>query len=214
MLKPEDMTDMPALFWDVGGVVLSNGWDHAARAEAARAFGFDFQEFEKRHGGAESELETGALTLEAYLNRTVFFRDRPFTREQFKEFIFSQSRENKQTRVLLDDLAASRCCFLATLNNESKELNEFRIRKFDLARNFAAFFTSCYLRARKPDPLIYQLVLGITQRPPGQCIFIDDRPENLEPARSLGMRTIQFRSAAELRASLSELGLSRAFAGG
>jgi putative hydrolase of the HAD superfamily len=208
------MTDKPALFWDVGGVVLSNGWDHAARAEAAQSFGFDFEEFEQRHRQAESEFETGAITLETYLNRTVFFRDRPFTRDRFKDFMFSQSHENGETRVLLDDLTAGGRCFLATVNNESKELNEFRIRRFDLARNFSAFFSSCYLRARKPDPLIYQLVLGIKQRAPEQCVFIDDRPENLEPARALGMRTILFRSASGLRASLSELGLTRTFAGG
>jgi putative hydrolase of the HAD superfamily len=208
------MADIRALFWDVGGVVLSNGWDHDARAGAARLFGLEFEDFETRHRRAESELETGAITLETYVDRTVFFRKRPFTRDQFKDFIFSQSHENKETRILLDDLAVGGRYFLATLNNESKELNEYRIRKFGLARNFSAFFTSCYLRARKPDRLIYELVLGITQRAPEECIFIDDRPENLEPAKALGMRTIRFQSAGELRASLSQLGLSRAFAGG
>ena len=194
--------------------MLSNCWDQAARAGAARLFGFDFEDFEQRHRQAESELETGAITLETYLDRAVFFRDRPFTRDQFQDFIFSQSHENKETRALLDELAAGGRYFLATLNNESKELNEYRIRKFRLAQNFSAFFTSCYLRARKPDPLIYELVLGITQRAPEECIFIDDRPENLEPAKKLGMHTIRFQSAAELGASLSQLGVRRTFAGG
>lgn len=208
------MGDISALFWDVGGVVLSNGWDHAARAQAARVFSFDAEDFDRRHREAESDLETGAITLETYLDRTVFFRRQPFTREQFKSFIFAQSQENTQTRVLLDELTASRRYLLAALNNESRELNEYRIRKFGLARNFTAFFSSCYLRARKPDPLIYELVLGITQRAPDECVFIDDRPENLEPAKALGMRAIRFQSAVELRASLSELGMSRALAGG
>lgn len=208
------MADISALFWDVGGVVLSNGWDHAGRAEAARAFSLDAEDFDQRHREAESDLETGAITLETYLDRTVFFRERPFNREQFKGFIFAQSHENTETRALLDELTASRRYLLATLNNESKELNEYRIRKFGLARNFSAFFTSCYLRARKPDPLIYELVLGITQRAPDQCVFIDDRPENLEPAKALGIHTIRFHSAGELRVSLSQLGMSRAFAGG
>jgi putative hydrolase of the HAD superfamily len=202
------MADISALFWDVGGVLLSNGWDHAARAEAARVFPLDAEDFDRRHRDAESDLETGAITLETYLDRTVFFRKRPFTREQFKSFVFAQSQENTPARVLLDELTASRRYLLATLNNESKELNEYRIRKFGLARNFTSFFSSCYLRARKPDPLIYELVLGITQRGPDECVFIDDRPENLEPAKAMGMHTIRFQSAGELRASLSELCLN------
>ena len=208
------MRNIAALFWDVGGVVLSNGWDHAARAEAARRFTVDPADFERRHRQAEEELETGRMTLDTYLDQTVFFRDRPFTKEEFKSFVFAQSHENKETRVLLDELTASRRYFLATLNNESEELNTYRIRKFDLTRNFAAFFTSCYLRARKPDPLIYQRALGITQRVPEECIFIDDRPANLEPAKNMGLGTILFRSAEELRAALSENGVRAAFKGG
>jgi putative hydrolase of the HAD superfamily len=208
------MSNVAALFWDVGGVVLSNGWDQSARAEAARRFSLDPVDFQERHQRAEEELETGRITLDTYLDQTIFFRERSFSREEFKSFIFAQSRENEETRVLLDELTASRRYFLATLNNESEELNTHRIRKFDLTRNFAAFFVSCYLRARKPDPLIYQLALGITQRAPQECIFIDDRPANLEPAKALGMRTILFHSAGELRASLWESGVRAAFVGG
>jgi putative hydrolase of the HAD superfamily len=208
------MGNIAALFWDIGGVLLSNGWDEPARAEAARRFSLDPMDFEQRHRRAEDEFETGKITLETYLDRTVFFRERPFAKDQFKNFIFAQSRENKETRVLLDELTATRRYFLAALNNESEELNAYRIRKFGLTRNFAAFFASCYLRVRKPDPLIYRLALGITQRAPQECIFIDDRPANLEPAKALGMRAILFRSAGELRFSLAESGVRPEFVGG
>jgi putative hydrolase of the HAD superfamily len=208
------MANIAAIFWDVGGVVLSNGWDESARAEAARRFSLDAAEFERRHRGAEDEFETAKISFETYLDRAVFFRERSFSRDDFKNFIFAQSHENKETRVLLDELTASRHYFLATLNNESAELNVYRIGKFDLTRNFVAFFSSCYLRVRKPDPLIYQLVLGIAQRAPDECIFIDDRPTNLEPAKALGMGTILFRSATELRSSLAESGVGPAFVGG
>lgn len=208
------MSDVAALFWDVGGVLLSNGWDHSARSEAARRFGLDAADFEQRHRSAEDDLETGRITLDTYLDRTVFFLNRPFTRDEVKSFIFAQSSENRETRILLDELTATGRYFLAALNNESEELNNYRIRKFDLTRNFDAFFTSCYLRARKPNPLIYCLALGITQRAPEECIFIDDRPANLEPAKALGMVTILFRSAASLRASLAESGVTPAFVGG
>ena len=208
------MDTIAAIFWDVGGVVLSNGWDQSARAEAAKRFSLDASDLEKRHRAAEVEFETRQITFETYLDRTVFFRERSFTKDEFKNFIFEQSHENKETRVILDELTASRRYFLATLNNESEELNVYRLRKFDLTRNFACFFTSCYLRIRKPDPLIYQLVLGITQRTPESCIFIDDRPANLEPAKALGMVTILFQSAQQLRASLAEKGVLPALAGG
>lgn len=208
------MSDVTALFWDVGGVILSNGWDEHARAEAAKRYALDPADYEQRHKLAEVELETGAITLETYLDRTIFYRERPFTREEFREFMFAQSSEKKDTRALLDELTASRRYFMATLNNESLELNSYRIRKFDLQRNFTAFFTSCYLGLRKPDPRIYQATLGITQRAPEECVFIDDRPKNLEPARALGMHAILFESAAQLRASLDDSGVRRALVGG
>jgi putative hydrolase of the HAD superfamily len=208
------MSDAAVLFWDLGGVVLSNGWDERARAGAARRFSLDGADFEQRHRDAAREFETGRITLEAYLDRTVFFRERPFSRDSFKEFFFAQSSEKTDTRALLDELTATRRYFLAALNNESAELNAYRIRKFDLLRNFSAFFTSCYLRVLKPDPLIYQLALDVTQRRPGECVFIDDRPENLEPAKALGIRTIHFESAEQLRTSLAQAGIKPAFVGG
>jgi putative hydrolase of the HAD superfamily len=208
------MSNVVALFWDVGGVILSNGWDGSARSEAARRFLLDAADFEQRHRSLEDDFETRKISLETYLDRTVFFRERPFTKDEFKNFMFAQSRENKETRVLLDALTGTRRYFLAALNNESEELNVYRIGKFDLTRNFNAFFSSCYLRVRKPDPLIYQLALGITQRAAEECIFIDDRAANLEPARALGMGTILFRSAEGLRASLAEGGVQVALAGG
>src|ERR1700740_1176365 len=115
------MHNIAAIFWDIGGVVLSNGWDQSTRAEAAMRFSLDAADFETRHRAAEVEFETRKITFETYLDRTVFFRERPFTREEFKNFIFAQSRENKETHALLDELTASRRYFLATLNNESEE---------------------------------------------------------------------------------------------
>jgi putative hydrolase of the HAD superfamily len=208
------MSEVTAIFWDVGGVILSNGWDEHARAEAAKRFAFDPADYEERHRRAEDELETGRITLDTYLDETIFYRERPFAREEFKQFIFAQSSEKKDTRALLDELSASGRYFMAALNNESRELNSYRIRKFDLKRNFTAFFTSCYLRLRKPDPRIYQAALGITQVAPERCVFIDDRPKNLEPAKALGMQEILFESAEKLRASLEHSGVKHALAGG
>ena len=167
-----------------------------------------------RHRISFPDYEKGEMTLDAYLDHAIFYRARDFTKSQLVEFMFAQSTEKKDTRALLDELTASRRYFMATLNNESLELNSYRIRKFDLKRNFTAFFTSCYLGLRKPDPRIYQATLGIMQRAPEECVFIDDRPKNLEPAKALGMHAILFESAEQLRASLDHSGVRRALVGG
>jgi putative hydrolase of the HAD superfamily len=201
------MPDVTALFWDVGGVILSNGWDHPDRSKAVKKFGLDWEEFEDRHEVASAAFETGQITLDTYLQRTVFYRKRDFTREEFTNFIFSQSQELPESRAVLRDVAAAGKYLLAAVNNEGRELNEHRIRTFHLRRELKAFFSSCYLGIRKPDEGIYRLALQVTQRDPAECLFIDDRELNLEGARQLQMRTIHFQDAAQLRQDLAENGV-------
>lgn len=196
-----------AVFWDVGGVILTNGWDEAARDRAIVRFGLEQDEVERRHTACFGDFETGLLTLNQYLDRVVFFRERAFAREEFLHFLFAQSTENRESRQVLDELTAARCCLNAALNNEGLELNVYRIRQFGLTRNFDVFLSSCYLGKRKPDPAMYETALGITQRTPSECVFIDDRPGNLVPARQLGMHVIHFESAEQLRGCLAEFGL-------
>jgi putative hydrolase of the HAD superfamily len=196
------MGEVTAVFWDVGGVILSNGWDRAARAEAAKKFGLDWEDFQDRHELASPAFETGQITLDTYLQRTVFYRKRAFTREEFVAFIFAQSEEFPESRAILSALAQTRKYLLATINNEPRELNIRRIEQFNLRREFEAFFSSCFVHIRKPDEAIYRLALEVTQRRPEECLFIDDRALNLECARQMGMRTIHFENAAQLRQDL------------
>jgi putative hydrolase of the HAD superfamily len=202
------MSDVTAIFWDVGGVILSNGWDRAARADAAKKFGIDWEEFQDRHELASPAFETGRITLDTYLQRTIFYRKRSFTREEFTDFIFAQSEEYPESRAVLSDVAACGKYLQATINNEPLELNEHRIHQFDLRREFKAFFSSCYLGVRKPEERIYHVALAVTQRNPDECLFIDDRELNLESARQLNMRTIHFQNAAQLRRDLVASGVS------
>ena len=202
------MPDVTALFWDVGGVILSNGWDRAARSAAAKKFGLDWEELQDRHDLASPAFETGKITLDAYLQRTVFYRKRNFTREEFTDFIFAQSSEFPESRAVLSGLAATGKYLLCTINNEPLELNERRIQQFQLRREFKAFFSSCYLGIRKPDEGIYRLALEVTQRHPEECLFIDDRELNLECARQLQMRTIHFQNAEQLRQDLAAYGVT------
>jgi putative hydrolase of the HAD superfamily len=202
------MGEVTAVFWDVGGVILSNGWDRAARAEAAKKFGLDWEDFQDRHELASPAFETGQITLDTYLQRTVFYRKRAFTREEFVAFIFAQSEEFPESRAILSALAQTRKYLLATINNEPRELNIRRIEQFNLRREFEAFFSSCFVHIRKPDEAIYRLALEVTQRRPEECLFIDDRALNLESARQMGMRTIHFENAAQLRRDLQANGVT------
>ncbi|HJY85831.1 MAG TPA: HAD family phosphatase [Candidatus Acidoferrales bacterium] len=201
------MAEVSALFWDVGGVILSNGWDRAARERAAGEFHLDGDEFRERHDLAVPALEAGQISLDEYLERTVFFQPRTFTREAFKAFMFAESREHPETRAIVADLARSRKYLMATINNEGLELNLHRIQQFSLHRDFVAFFSSCFLGMLKPDPAIYRLALRVTQRAPEECVFIDDRALNLECARRMGMHTIHYQNAPQLRVELRNLGV-------
>jgi len=201
------MPGIIALFFDVGGVVLRNGWDRASRRQLAEKFQLDGVDFEDRHELLSAAFETGQLTLEHYLDRTIFYRERSFTKDQVRDFIFSRSERVPGTEALLERLAGAGKYFLATLNNESLELNRFRIERFNLRKYFSAFFSSCYLGVQKPEEAIYRLALQITQRAPEECVFIDDRPLNVESARRLGLHGILFHDAAQLEKELRGLGV-------
>lgn len=202
------MPAIKAIFWDVGGVLLTNAWDHHERAEAFSKFSLDRTEFEKRHQPIVAAFETGEITLDQYLVETVFYRERAFTRDDFKSFMYSCSQPKPEVLDLARRLGASRSLQMGTINNESRELNRFRIEKFGLRETFGIFVSSCFVRLRKPDPAIYCVALDLTQRLPWECCFIDDRPENIAPAQELGMHGILLRSADQLRDELQKLGVS------
>ena len=196
------------IFFDIGGVLLTDGWGHASRRAAAEKFGLDWDEYSERHEKVAHAIETNRMTLERYLDRVIFYRPRSFTREEFRDFVFAQSQPKPESLKVTEELRQSGRYFMATLNNEILELNLYRIEKFGLRRNFPIFFSSCFLSLRKPDEAIYRTVLQTTQRNPQECIFIDDREVNLECPRELGMQTILFRDAAQLRAELVSQGVA------
>ncbi len=201
------MADITTLFWDIGGVILTNGWDRGSRKEAADTFHLDMEEFQDRHDLSFPAFDSGQISLNEYLDRTLFYRPRSFTREEFTAFMFAQSKEYPETRAILDKVACSAKYFVGAINNEPLELNQYRIEAFDLRRDFLVFFSSCYVRSRKPEETIFRVALEVTQRRPEQCLFIDDRPLNLESPRRLGMNTIHHQNADQLRAELGKYGV-------
>ena len=198
------MPKITTLFWDIGGVILTNGWDRGSRRAAADTFHFDWEEFQDRHDLSFPAFDSGHISLDEYLDRTLFYRPRSFSREEFAAFMFAQSREYPESRSLLDKVARSGKYFIGAINNEPLELNEYRIQAFHLRRDFQVFFSSCYMHSRKPEELIFRIALRVTQRPAENCVFIDDRPLNLESPRKLGMNVIHYQDAAQLRGDLQK----------
>jgi putative hydrolase of the HAD superfamily len=200
------MKPIRALFWDVGGVVLSNAWDHEERAQAVARFGLDAPEFERRHRETVAEFEQGRITLDEYLTRTVFSKKNDISRADFSRYLFSLSQARPDVLEYARLLAGRHR--MATINNESRELNEYRIRKFGLDGIFPLFVSSCYVGLRKPDPAIYRLALDLTQISAEESCFIDDRPANIQGAEAAGMRTVLFENQDQLRKSLERQGVT------
>ena len=201
------MPEIHAIFWDVGGVLLTNAWDHTERAAALEQFHLDEEDFRARHEMVVSSFERGKISLDEYLDRTVFYRDRPFTRDEFRDYMFSLSRPIPEVLAFARALADSDKYLMGTINNESRELNLYRIRKFGLQTIFRLFISSCFVGLRKPESGIYRLAIEITQMNPEQCCFIDDRALNLECAAKLGMQTIQMKTLEQLQENLGRLGV-------
>ena len=201
------MAEPSVIFWDIGGVLLTNGWDREARRAAAKAFSLDWEEFQDRHDFVADSFERGETDLETYLTRTVFYRQRPFGREEFTRHIMSHSTAYPEALDLVRRLRASGRYVLATLNNESREINEHRIEAFGLRDLFHMFLSSCYLGVRKPDPEIYEMAIDIVQRPTTECLFIDDRDLNLECAVEAGIDTIHYEGLDGLLEELAGRGV-------
>jgi putative hydrolase of the HAD superfamily len=202
------MTKLSLLLWDVGGVLLTNAWDIPDRRLAARQFGLDAGEFERRHQKVVADFEKGRIDEEEYLSRTVFYTSRPFSRAAFQQFMRGRSRPHPAALDTARALRAQGEYVMATLNNESRALNEYRITSFRLPEIFHAFFSSCYTGHRKPEPEAYRYAVEITQRRPEESLFLDDRLDNVKAAATLGLRTLWVRDPERLRDDLVAAGVT------
>lgn len=205
------MDGVSTILWDIGGVLLTNAWDRQERDAALTHFQLDHADFERRHAEVDQAWEKDEIGVDEYLRRTVFFQPRSFTQAEFLEVMRARSVVLLDSAIeILRQLAASGEYVLATVNNESRALNEFRLTKFGLLDAFDAFFSSCYLGIRKPDRRIYQVALDVLQRDPECVVFIDDRPENVAAAVSLGIHGIRYQGSEQLTVALAALGVSPA----
>jgi putative hydrolase of the HAD superfamily len=196
------------IFWDVGGVILTNGWDVDQRTRVLTRLGVDLVEYEARHDAANFYWERGLSTAREFFDRTVFFKPRDFTFEDLWPQVCAESGVlNPECFQILDRMGADGRYRLATLNNESRELNEYRLNAFDLRRRFDFFICSGYVHEMKPLPGIYRAAIDISGLPAEQAVFIDDKQENCDAATSFNMNAICFESPAQLRSELLKLGV-------
>jgi putative hydrolase of the HAD superfamily len=202
------MFPFDVILFDVGGVLLTNGWDHGERAAAVARFGLDGAALEARHEEVMDAWERGEIDLNQYLDAAVFYEPRAFSRSEFFSFMLAQSQRLPHGALhILAELAESNPCMIGALNNEARETNEFRFAHFGLRRHFKVALSSCYVGLRKPEPAIYQRALDILGCPPERVLFIDDREENVAGSLAAGMKAIQFTGADALWAALEELGV-------
>ncbi|MDB4925852.1 HAD family hydrolase [Mucilaginibacter sp.] len=199
-----ETNDLKILFFDIGGILLTNGWGHESRKLAAEKFGLDYAEVNALHTFIFNVYEIGSVTLDEYLDTVVFNHPRDFAREDFKEFIYQQSVE-LPTLAWLKEWKKN-CGFrIISINNEGKELNDYRVKKFKLHDFFDAFVSSCEVKLRKPDPSIWKLAMGIAQVNPNQCVYFDDRIMFVNAAQQLGIRSFQHTDLESTQKILQQL---------
>ncbi len=197
-----------ALFLDIGGVLLTNGWGRQVRRVAAEKFQLDFVEMDERHHLSFNSYEDGKLTLDQYLDQVIFHRPRTFSRDEFKAFMYAQSQPYPEMLAFIRAVKQRHNLRVAVVSNEGRELTAYRIETFGLRDFVDSFLVSCYVHYRKPDRDIYALALDVAQAQPEQVVYIDDRPLFVEVARGIGIRSIQHRSLEETRAELASIGLA------
>lgn len=196
-----------ALFLDIGGVLLTNGWGHESRLRAAKHFSLDFEEFNERHLVVFDTYESGKMSLEEYFELTVFYQHVNFSMDEFRNFLLNESRPYVEMIELISTIKRNYNLRTVAVNNEPKEINEYRIRKYGLDKFIDVFASSCYVQTRKPDKAIYQFALNLAHAEPGEVIYIDDRIVLIQAAHNLGFNTIHHTSAANTRNALSRFGL-------
>jgi len=204
MTSPRKIT---TLFLDIGGVLLTNGWDTALRKQTAEHFEVDYNELDHRHRVTYDTYEEGKMSLETYLRQIIFFEPREYTSEDVVSYILEQATAYDDMIGLVKKLRAVYGLRIAVVSNEGREIAEDRIRRFHL-KDFVDFFVvSAFVHFRKPDLDIYRLALDVAQVHPTEVAYIEDRPLLCEVAETLGINSVLNRDAATTREKLAALGL-------
>lgn len=197
---------LKALFLDIGGVILTNGWDRHARKRAIDHFQLEKDELNERHHLTFDTYEEGKLTLDEYLNRVIFYREREFSKEEFIQFMVSQSQKLGNNLEFFIHLKKKYNWKIVAISNEGRELNDYRIQTFGLNRLFDVYISSSFVHFRKPDADMFNMACDIAQIAASEALYIDDRQMFVEVAQNLGLHGIHFTGLENLKESFRPLG--------
>ncbi len=204
-MKNMNFSKIKVVFMDVGGVLLTNGWGHESRQKAAEVFGLDYDKMNELHNFIYNVFEIGSISLDEYLDTVVFNQERNFTKTDFKDFMYAESKMLPQLLPWLKTWKRHTDLPVFAINNESRELNDYRITSFNLHDLFDGFFSSCYVGFRKPDPRIFQRAIEIVHVAPEECIYFDDRSMLVKAAKKLGMNSYQHQNFEDTKQILENL---------
>lgn len=199
--------NISSLFLDIGGVLLSNGWDRVSRQRAVETFDLDYTEINERHHLSFDTYEEGKLSLDKYLDRVIFYEDRSFSKDEFREFMFAQSKPIEDMMNFIRNIKRKYGLKIIAVSNEGKELNEYRIQTFNLTDLMDSFISSSFVHFRKPDEDIFRLALDVSQVPPGQVVYIDDRELFVQVASGLGINGIHHQGLESTQMALKKFGI-------
>lgn len=208
-LLPENREPIRTLFLDIGGVLLGNGWGHESRYLAVDRFGLNKEEMEERHAQVFPGYETGGMSLKEYLQWTVFYESRAFSEEDFIAFMFAQSQPIAGSVDFFKALKEQFGLKVFALSNEGRELNEYRIKTFELDTLFDGFISSCYVHLRKPNSEMLQMACDVAHTPKEHCLYVDDRSFLVDFARSMGLPSLQFKSLEDFKILAKQLPFSK-----
>lgn len=200
-------TNITTLFLDIGGVLLSNGWGHDFRQKTVDKFHLDKEEMEERHSIMFVTYEEGGITLNEYLKRVVFYEERDFTFNEFRDFMFSLTTPNEEMIAFIKKIKAQYDLKIVAVSNEARELNAYRIHAFGLNSFIDLFVSSCYVHIRKPDARIFKLALDIAQVHENEVIYIDDVQMFVDVATDFKIKSICHKDFPSTAKALAQLGL-------
>jgi putative hydrolase of the HAD superfamily len=200
-------TAIKTLFLDVGGVLGTNGWDHHIRRKVIESFGIDFATIDARHPSIFEIYETGKITLDEYLNWVIFFEKRSFSKQEFIARMFDESQPNSQMIDFFQKIKEKHQLKIVLISNEGRELAEYRIQKFGLRQLADTLIFSGFVKARKPDQMLYHLALDLSNTKPPEALYVDDRPLLIEMGKSLGIKGIVHQTLEKTAAAFADHGL-------
>ena len=198
------------IFWDIGGVVLTNGWDKGQRSRVLSRLGVNLEAYEEVHERANYYWERGLMTAKEFFAQTVL-QANPHLDLTFETLWPQVCAESKVLHAecldMLSELKEQGSYRLATLNNESRELNEYRLDAFKLRSLFDYFICSGYVHEMKPLPGIFRSAIDVSGFAARTALFIDDKSENCAAAEALGMHVICFKTPRQLCTELAGYGI-------